>query len=644
MSCAAGVRAPLLLLIACTAAAQTLNFPASTDGFTSPNGISATALGAMQSARMDFDIFEVNSHDPNRSPLTSPSGSVSMLDLKAPGKARREYHRGYQLLLRKDLPGAVQHLEAALRIYPSFVAAHNALGTAYLQLNQNDRAREEFSKAIGLDDHLPNSYLDLGIAQLALKQNADAEESMRKASSLAPVDLQLALALAYAEFSNRDYPAVIATATQVHGQPHQGAELVHYFAAEAWAAQDKLVEAQGEIETLLREMPDSPAATQFRRILAQIKDDEAREKAKPVTRQAATPAPQSTPPQHLPDTSASQRARQDLEEQNQIVDAEAVPEGCASCGAAGEDRSALADDSAYHMQRAGSGFVMRASVDEVDIFFAATDHGDSVMDLAPGDIRVRDDGRPPVRITGFRNESQLPLRLGIVLDTSDSVKDRLSFEQRAATKFLENVLTDSRDLAFVVGINNAVVLAQDFTADHARIAHAVNQLAPGGGTALWDAIAFASDKLASRAETQPVARVLVLISDGQDNSSRVTLKQATEAALHDETVIYTVSTRDVLDQGTSALLGDRALKVLSELTGGEAFVPGSLRRFEASMRDVQQVIRGRYLLTYKPASFELDGHYRKIELKAERHGREFKVFARKGYYASAVQPKLPNPQ
>jgi tetratricopeptide (TPR) repeat protein len=207
---------------------------------------------------MDFSIFQLNTKNPNITPLESPSGSVSKLDLKAPGKAQREYQKGYQLLMRNDLRGAVQHLANSIAIYPNFVAAHNALGTAYLNLSHNEQARDEFTEAVALDDHLPNSYLNLGVAQLALKLYLAAEESLRKASSLAPLDVQLSLALAYGEFMNRDYPAVVATAQDIHGRKHKGAELVHYFAAGALAAEDHLAEARDEMENPVERGPAIP--------------------------------------------------------------------------------------------------------------------------------------------------------------------------------------------------------------------------------------------------------------------------------------------------------------------------------------------------------------------------------------------------
>ena len=216
------------------AVGQMLSFP------TSSAVGNSVGLDAIQSAQMDFNIFTVNSQNPSTTPLQGPNGAVSKLDMKAPGKAQREYGTGYQMLLRGDIEGAVQHLGQSLTFYPKFVAAHNALGTAYLNLNQNEQARNEFAKAVELDDHLPNSYLNLGCAQLALKDFPGAEESFRKASAIAPLDLQLLTAKAYGEYANKDFPAVLDTVKAVHARKHEGAEVVHFFAAGAFEAQGNL--------------------------------------------------------------------------------------------------------------------------------------------------------------------------------------------------------------------------------------------------------------------------------------------------------------------------------------------------------------------------------------------------------------------
>jgi VWFA-related protein len=290
-----------------------------------------------------------------------------------------------------------------------------------------------------------------------------------------------------------------------------------------------------------------------------------------------------------------------------------------------------------------SGLTLHASADEVAIFFAATDHGKSVTNLTGKDVGIRDDRKPPAAVTGFRNEGQLPLRLGLVIDTSASIEGRFKFEQESAANFMQKVVTGPNDLAFVVGFANSVLLMQDFTGDQKLISHAVGQLVPSGGTALWNAVAFAADKLAARPEAQPVARVLVVISDGQDNSSSVTLKQAISRAQRGETAVYTVSTREnIATPNDDSSVGEHALTTLAELTGGADFSPGSVGGLNGSLVALQQVIRSRYLISYKPALFKRDGQYRAIEIKVEKDGHKLRVYARKGYYASAKTPKTDN--
>lgn len=603
-----------------------------------------TAMGLISSEQMGNNLWGMINEGQNRSPLEGPSGSISKLDLKAPGKARSEYDKGYKLLMQKDYKGAIDHLAIAISIYPDFVAAHNALGSAYLNLGQNDQARDQYAKAVLLDDHLPGSYLNLGCAQLALKDYHSAEESAQKASDMAPLDLQLATALTYAQFMNQDYSAVLETAQHVHAGKHKGAAMVHFFAAAAWDSQNDPQKAQSELQTLLREDPKSPAAQQAQNILAQIKVDqirnEARKKQPAVLSMVSTPEvkPVETGPTPQAATERLQMALQDSREEKQIAEADVDPEAVSPVGgttAAGSNPSSTGG----RVNHSSNLFTLRKVVDEVAVFFAATDHGKSVTDLTREEIGIRDDQKSPAAITGFRNEAQLPLRLGIVIDTSESITKRFAFEEQAAIDFLQKVVTDKNDLAFVVGVSNSVLLVQDFTSDQERIARAINQLAPGGGTALWDAVTFATDKLASLPETKPVARMLVVISDGKDNSSSATLKDAIASAERGEVFVYTVSTREFNDTDQYALVndagvvGDRALKVLAERTGGAAFVPGSLTGLTHSLAELEQVIRSRYLVSYKPAGLKHDGQYRAIDITARKSGHNLRVYARKGYYS-----------
>lgn len=602
-------------------------------GFANPNFQPSQGIGLNQS------LWLINGGE--HSPLESQGGSLSKLDLKAPGKARHEYDKGYQLLQRKDLQGAIEHLTTATSIYSSYVAAHNALGSAYLGLGKNDEARTEFAQAIALDDHLPSSYLNLGCAELALQHFPAAQEAIQKASTIAPLDLQLLTALAYGQFMNHDYDGAVATARRVHKDKHDGAAMVHFYAAAAWAAQDKLPEAQKELVTLLREDPKSPAALQAVQIMEDLKRGQDRPPASPDAglKVSITDVPAAAPtgPVELP--ARIRKLLQDAKENTQIAEAEAEA-ACPGCAAA-ESPAPEADVPAgpvshpYVAPARYGDLTLHASTDEVAVFFAATDHGKSVTNLTGKDVEILDNSKLPAAVTGFRSEAELPLRLGLVIDTSASIQERFKFEQEAATNFMQKVVTGQNDLAFVVGFANSILLVQDFTGDQSLISHAVGELVPSGGTALWDAVNFAADKLATRPETQPVARVLVIISDGEDNSSRVTLQQAISRAQRGEVAIYTVSTREVLDiPSDDSQVGERALTTVAELTGGAAFSPGSVRRLNGSLAALQQVIRSRYLITYKPALFKRDGQYRAIDIKAEKGGHKLRVYARKGYYAS----------
>jgi VWFA-related protein len=602
----------------------------------------------------EFNLWRIG--DGNPSPLEGPSGSVSKLDLKAPAKARGEYSKGYVLWQRKDLSGAIQHLTAAISDYPFYVAARNALGMVYLKLGQNDQARDQFAKAVSLDDHLPGSYLNLGCAQLALKDYASAEQSVEKASALAPVDLQLATALAYTQLLNHDYTGVIATEQKVHARKHEGAALIHYYAAAAWQSLNKLPEAEEELETFLREDPKSPGAEPAREVLKEIREYQVKEAEQKrhqpelalAAASQATPVEQAPRPEQI--AAMRQLAKEESKEESQITEAETADPACANCNAPAATGGAMAVADAdpgplsSKISSAAAGqFSMHKTVDEVEVLFAATDHGKPVIDLSRKDVRILDDQKPPLAITGFRNEDSLPLRLGIVIDTSGSVKGRFSFEQRAAEHFLQDVVTHKDDLAFVVGVSSSVLLVQDFTNNQQQLSHAVDQLAPGGGTALWDAVAYASQKLASP-ETQPVARVLVVISDGKDNSSQATLKDAIESAEKADVFVYTVSSTEITygheppPMDPHVLIGDRALQLLAERTGGTAVDPRTFGGLDRELDEVQRAIRSRYLISYKPASFNDDGKYREISISVEQSGHKLKVYARKGYYAPNIQP------
>jgi len=264
------------------------------------------------------------------------------------------------------------------------------------------------------------------------------------------------------------------------------------------------------------------------------------------------------------------------------------------------------------------------------MFFSVSSHGHMVNDLQQSDIRILDDNKPPERIVEFAPQSKLPLRLALLVDTSGSVVDRFSFEKRAADKFVEKMLNGSTDLGFIEGFSHESTVTQDFTAEPADLGKGIEKLSNGGGTALFDAVLLACRKLAAYPENERVARVLVILSDGEDNSSHSSLKQSIQAAERAGVTVYTVSTREDKGDKTDA---DRVLEVLAERSGGEAMFPGDMMTLSKSFDKLHDLIRSRYFVAYKPANFLPNGSYRAISVIAEKDGNRMQVRARKGYHA-----------
>ena len=593
-----------------------------------------------------FNPFSEMNSGAKLSPLRGPSGSVSQLDLRAPAAAKQEYDKGYELLMRRNFQGAIERLVKAVSIFPDFVAAHSALGSAYLELGQNDQARDQFANTVSLDDHLPNSYLNLGRAQLSLKDYPGAEESLRRGSHIAPLDPALSAALVYAQYMNQHYQAALDTAREVHSRRHPGAAIVHYYAAAASYARDDWENARAELQLFLQEDPKSPAAESAHSMLGrgaperpvppaqEIQEPTVPPDGSPGAIAASAPSSEKQRKVDSQTPSAESRLRADLEP--------AAPFAGSSSAAHGfsprHERLGETSSRAKPTAALDEAFVLHSEVREVAVLFAATDHGKSVTDLTQGDVEVRDDQKPPLAVTGFRNESELPLRLGLVIDASESITGRFSFEQHAAIDFVQHVLTGKNDLAFVVGFANSVLLVQDSTNDQRQIARTIDQLAPAGGTALWDAVAFAAERL-RQPEITPVARMLVVISDGMDNSSAATPEQAVEAAKRGDVLVYTVSTGEGAGGDGSTTAGNRALRALAEETGGTSFVPGTFSNLSHILDNLQQVIRSRYLISYTPAKFENNGRYRTIDIAAKKGERKLRVFARRGYYADTRSTK-----
>lgn len=272
---------------------------------------------------------------------------------------------------------------------------------------------------------------------------------------------------------------------------------------------------------------------------------------------------------------------------------------------------------------------IRAEVKEVNVIFTATDHkGHYRKDLKERDLTVLDDGKPPASVNSFTSETDLPLRVGLVLDVSGSITDRMAFEQESAIKFFNQILRRGNDKAFVLAFDSVERMPQDYTDDVAKLANGVRSLTPGGGTAVFDAIADAANKkLKDVKSDRPVRRVIILISDGEDNQSRLTRAQAIDAAKRAEVTIYTISTND----SNVRTRGDKVLEQLADETGGRAFFPSKVEDVAHAFSTIEDELRSQYALSYKPADFEADGRYRTIRIMAAN--KNVVIRARKGYFA-----------
>jgi VWFA-related protein len=271
-----------------------------------------------------------------------------------------------------------------------------------------------------------------------------------------------------------------------------------------------------------------------------------------------------------------------------------------------------------------------STVNEVNMVFTATDkHGHFIKDLKKEDIRILDDTKQVTRIRSFSTQTDLPLQVALLVDASNSVRDRFKFEQEAAIEFLNQIVRPNYDKAFVVGFDATPEVTQDFTDNSEFLAKGVRSLRPGGGTAMYDAIYFSCrDKLLKAPRSGPVRRAVIVLSDGDDNLSHVSREEAIEMAQRAEVIIYTISTNI---SGTKNK-GDKVLERLSEATGGRAFFPFKIQDVADAFTEIQDELRSQYLISYTPPDLLADGHFRSVEINALNE-KGLRVRSRHGYFA-----------
>ena len=301
-------------------------------------------------------------------------------------------------------------------------------------------------------------------------------------------------------------------------------------------------------------------------------------------------------------------------------------------------------------------------VNLVDVLFTVLNRRNKLVpDLERQDFQVFDE-KSQQEIRYFSKQTDLPLRIGMLVDTSNSIRDRLKFEQDASVNFLFSVLRRGRDEAFVMTFDDEPQVIQAFTGDAGLLRDQIVQTRAGGGTAIYDAIYEACQSQLSHPPRPPgdqpdvVRRVMILISDGDDNLSTHTRGEAIEMAQRTSVVIYTISTStqwiqlsqtdpDKLANRKSHLTeGDKILQDLADETGGRAFYPYHVDDLDQSFQDIGDELRNQYSIAYIPTNSILDGKYHKIRIEVPEH-KGYQVRARRGYFARANREGLtvPNP-
>ncbi|MGH9528789.1 MAG: VWA domain-containing protein, partial [Terriglobales bacterium] len=240
-----------------------------------------------------------------------------------------------------------------------------------------------------------------------------------------------------------------------------------------------------------------------------------------------------------------------------------------------------------------------------------------------------DDQQPARDVRSFRRETDLPLQVGLLVDASNSVRDRFKFEQQAAIEFLNETIRPKYDKAFVVGFDVTPEVTQDFTDDTDALSNGVRSLRPGGGTAMYDALYFACrDKLMKEPQTGPVRRAIILLSDGDDNQSHVTREEAVEMAERAEVIVYAIST----NINGSGSRGDKVLQRIADATGGRAYFPFQITEVSNAFSAIQNELRSQYALAYTPVNLVPNGKFHSIEIIAQNR-KGLHVRSRHGYYA-----------
>ncbi len=279
-----------------------------------------------------------------------------------------------------------------------------------------------------------------------------------------------------------------------------------------------------------------------------------------------------------------------------------------------------------------AGDIIRKNVEEVRVVFSVLDRqGRFVDDMTPNDVELKDDDRIIDELTGFSRSSNLPLRLALLVDVSESMTREFGQEQQAAGDFLRNVVRPEYDQAFVLTFATRVDPKQPYLHE-AHVEKLKMHAQSGGQTALYDAICSAClDELMNAQENSPVRRVIVLLSDGEDTQSRHSFPEAVEWAQRAGVAVYAVTVHNARGE----FPGDRVLKELASGTGGRAFVLKNYDQLPSVFSEIEGELRAQYVVTYRRSVAPPHSGFHALQVMLRNHPG-LKVNCRRGYFAATT--------
>jgi VWFA-related protein len=333
----------------------------------------------------------------------------------------------------------------------------------------------------------------------------------------------------------------------------------------------------------------------------------------------------------LANSQASQQAPAAASSQS-LADSQSAPQSASpsppASSAAPSAAPSVTPKSAQSPDSADSGvFVFRKQVDEVVLHATVVDDKKHIVtSLDKGDFNVYEDGRPQT-ITSFRHED-IPVAMGIVVDNSGSMREKRQKVNAAALNLVRS--SNPNDEVFIVNFNDEYYLDQDFTSNINRLKEGLEKIEARGGTALYDAVVASADHLKKEGKLEK--KVILVVTDGEDNESAETLEQAVRRLQGENgPTVYAIG---ILEGEEHPKHAKRALQIMSERTGGIAFFPKTLDEVDAISRSVAHDIRTQYTIGYKPTTPKNQGGYRQVRVDARSpsYGK-LTVRTKSGYYA-----------